>query len=1021
MPRSTPVAALTRAASFLSSLPVFLSDLPVLSRWIGRGMPALMAPPATHGSPELDSVRRTTCPRVAGRIIGSVLALVALAGSGTAQTRPLGHGDVLGWKSIQSASLSPDGVWVAYTLSPMEGDPTVVVREASEGGRTIELRGERPVFTSDSRFVVLSVPPFEAVVDSLKREGTRNADLPEDSVAVVELAQVGAFGGGAVRRLGAVESYSVADVGSWIAIRPVETDEEPAGGEAEPPTEGAGEEGAEGAEEGGDSDEEEETKEAGDPLVLLNLETGAENRLEQVAEYAFAGEAEAFAFATSSEDGSADGVFVVELARSAEPVSVFGGESHFSELVLSEDGTQLAFLADRDDFGAEMPEFALYHASGGGDQGWLQASEIARSGSGNIPEGWWVSEHGSVDFSEGGERIFFGTSPRPEAEPDDDTPDDERVRVDVWNWKDPYLQPMQLVRLESEQRRTYRAVYDIADDDVVQLGRLDLPEIITADDETAVWALGFTTLPYRQLVSWDGTYRDLYSVSLETGESRLIAQGVKGFGSISPSGRYAHWWDGTERDWKVAELAMGRVSSAGAGVRHPLWRELYDSPDLPPPYGSAGWTDGDESFIFYDRFDAWGYEPGQDRVRNLTDESGREAGVRFRLVRTDPSVDYIPRGDALWSAFNETTKDAGYFEGRSDRPDEPDELVMSGHSYGWRGRAEDVERWLFVRSTFREYPDLWVTDGSITDAVRLSDANPQQAEFSWGDAELVEWRSNDGAPLQGILFTPDGFDPSANYPMMVYFYERMSDGLHSYRNPTPGGSSISISFYVSRGYVVFVPDIPYEIGYPGESALDAVVPGVLALIARGFVDAERIGVQGHSWGGYQIAYMLTKTDLFAAAEAGAPVANMTSAYGGIRWQSGMSRMFQYERTQSRIGGTLWEETQTYLHNSPLFFADKIRTPLLMMHNDNDGAVPWYQGIEMFVALRRLAKPVWMLNYNNEGHGLSRPPNRKDWAVRMQQFFDHYLMGAPIPVWMDEGVPATLKGKTLGTGLVGGAR
>ena len=190
---------------------------------------------------------------------------------------------------------------------------------------------------------------------------------------------------------------------------------------------------------------------------------------------------------------------------------------------------------------------------------------------------------------------------------------------------------------------------------------------------------------------------------------------------------------------------------------------------------------------------------------------------------------------------------------------------------------------------------------------------------------------------------------------------------------------MSVPFYVSRGYVMFIPDIPYEIGYPGESALDAVVPGVLSLLDEGFIDRDRIGVQGHSWGGYQIAYMVTKTDLFAAAEAGAPVSNMTSAYGGIRWQTGMSRMFQYERTQSRIGGSLWEATSEYLHNSPLFYADKIRTPVLMMHNDDDGAVPWYQGIELFVALRRLQKPAWLLNYNGEGHGLRRDANRKDWG------------------------------------------
>jgi dipeptidyl aminopeptidase/acylaminoacyl peptidase len=268
-----------------------------------------------------------------------------------------------------------------------------------------------------------------------------------------------------------------------------------------------------------------------------------------------------------------------------------------------------------------------------------------------------------------------------------------------------------------------------------------------------------------------------------------------------------------------------------------------------------------------------------------------------------------------------------------------------------------------------------------------------------------------------VLYKPDNFDASRKYPMMVYFYERLSDNLNDYVVPAPGGSSINISFYVSRGYLVFTPDIPYQVGYPGESAFEAVVPGVQSLVAKGFVDETNIGVQGHSWGGYQIAYLVTKTNIFKAAEAGAPVANMISAYGGIRWGSGMSRMFQYEKTQSRIGGPLWDAPLHFIENSPIFWADKVETPLLMMHNDEDGAVPWEQGIEYFVALRRLGKPAWLLNYNGEDHGLRKEQNRKDWTIRMQQFFDHYLMGAPAPVWLEEGVPATMKGRTLGLELV----
>lgn len=252
--------------------------------------------------------------------------------------------------------------------------------------------------------------------------------------------------------------------------------------------------------------------------------------------------------------------------------------------------------------------------------------------------------------------------------------------------------------------------------------------------------------------------------------------------------------------------------------------------------------------------------------------------------------------------------------------------------------------------------------------------------------------------------------------MMVYFYERSSNGLHNHFVPG-AGTSINRTFYVSRGYVLFVPDIPYKEGYPGESAMNAVIPGVLSLVEEGFVDRDRIGVQGHSWGGYQITYMITRTNLFAAAEAGAPVTNMTSAYGGIRWASGRVRQMQYEQGQSRIGASLWEAQHRYIENSPLFTAYKVETPLLMLHNDEDGAVPWEEGIQFFVALRRLNRPVWLLNYNGEAHGLRQSHNQLDWTIRMQQFFDHYLMDAPPPVWMEEGVPAVEKGRTLGLDLV----
>jgi dipeptidyl aminopeptidase/acylaminoacyl peptidase len=328
-------------------------------------------------------------------------------------------------------------------------------------------------------------------------------------------------------------------------------------------------------------------------------------------------------------------------------------------------------------------------------------------------------------------------------------------------------------------------------------------------------------------------------------------------------------------------------------------------------------------------------------------------------------------------------------------------------------KVKNADKVLFSKQSFIQYPDVLYSGMDFSKPIQVSDANPQQQNYYWGSVELVHWTSYNGIPLEGLLYKPENFDATKKYPVIVYFYERYADQLNSHWIPSPSRSIINPAIYCSNGYVVFMPDIRYKSGYPGPSAYDCVVSGSEYIKTFGFVDKDNIGIQGQSWGGYQVAYLVTQTNIYKAAMAGAAVTNMTSAYGGIRWESGMSRMFQYEESQSRIGATLWEKPELYMQNSPLFYADKVTTPLLMMNNDNDGAVPWYQGIEFFSALRRLDKPVWMLNYNNDAHNLEKWPNRIDLSIRMKQFFDHYLKGEPMPEWMKNGIPALEKGKTLG--------
>jgi dipeptidyl aminopeptidase/acylaminoacyl peptidase len=357
----------------------------------------------------------------------------------------------------------------------------------------------------------------------------------------------------------------------------------------------------------------------------------------------------------------------------------------------------------------------------------------------------------------------------------------------------------------------------------------------------------------------------------------------------------------------------------------------------------------------------------------------------------------VLRGESL------ETRDSGIWQGSLGHEVVPKKLIAGAKNYRPLLKAKDADVVLVTATTFNDEPDLYVTDSTYRELRKVATINPQKAQLLWGTGELISYKTTDGISLQGALYKPENFDPKKKYPMMVYLYERLSQNLNSFMAPRPS-SSISIPYYVSNGYLVLTPDIVYSIGSPGPSALKCVLPAVDAVVARGYVDENAIGIQGHSWGGYQIAYMITQTTRFRAAEAGAPVADMISAYNGIRWGTGLPRQFQYEQTQSRIGGTPWQYPLRFIENSPVFHLDRVQTPLLMIHDDGDDAVPWYQGIEMFLSLRRLGKEVYLFNYNGEPHGLRKRPNQKDYSIRMQQFFDHFLKGAPEPEWMQKGIP-----------------
>jgi dipeptidyl aminopeptidase/acylaminoacyl peptidase len=753
----------------------------------------------------------------------------------------------------------------------------------------------------------------------------------------------------------------------------------------------------------------EKKKDPGTPLIVRQLATGAEQTVADVTDYAWSKDGRWLGYAVSSKDSKADGAFL-RRATDGTTRTLASGLGHYKGLAFDEAGRQVAFVTDRDDYQARPSTYALLV---GRTDGAAAPAAVPLRGAAALPADFVVSEHGALEFSKDGARLFFGTAPKPDPEPEPDVAL-ETVAVDLWHWQDERLQPMQKVTADEDRKQSYRAVLHVASGRVTQLASLDAPRVSLSDQGSV--ALAFVDAPYRQLTSWDGRYEDLAIVDLATGKSRTLAENVHFGGTLSPGGQYVLYFDQRERAWFTARVSDGRKANLTGALKVSFTEEDADTPEAPQPYGFAGWTEGDRSVLLYDRFDIWEAKPDGGEPRMITGGAGRAAEIAFRYVTLDPKAPAIAANEPwLLSAVDSRTKAGGFYRldpraasASASASAAPVKLLMQDKAAGVPIKARSADRLVVTFSRFEEFPNLWVTNAAFAKPEKVSDANPQQAQYTWGRSELITYRNADGKTLSAILTKPDDFDPAKKYPLLVYIYEQLTNNLHRYVPPAPS-HSINVSRYVSNGYVVLQPDIVYDTGYPGESALKCVLPAVQTVLDKGFIDPARVGIQGHSWGGYQNLYLVTHTNIFRAVEAGAPVVDMISAYGGIRWGTGMSRAFQYEKTQSRIGGAPWNKPLQFIENSPLFWLEKIQTPVLVLHNDDDDAVPWYQGIEFITAMRRLQKEAYLFSYNGEKHGLRQRETQKHYTVHMAEFFDHYLKGAPRPEWMEKGVPYLKKG------------
>lgn len=878
--------------------------------------------------------------------------------------RAMTFDDLVGWNRISDKTISGNGKWVAVQLEPWEGNSTVQLFQAKGKEAAVFPSGSRPVFTPSGDYLLITEQPTKEVLDSLKLRKVKKDKFPKNKLIIYKNVT------GDTQVIDSLKSYKMPEWGDWIAWQ-------------------------------------RDVKDS--VLYLRQADGGRAVQFPSVTNYKFSKEGNTLLYVSQKgKERKESGVYTFN-PQVGSSATLYEGPGEVKKAAVSKTGDRVAFILDSRPDSTATSRLSLWFSDNH-----ALAQKIAEEGNDAFPQGWVINEYTEPYFSDSGERLFFATYPRP-LQKDTTVLDEYRPKVHIWNWQEEKQYTQQLVDKEQDRKKGYLATYHPATGSIIQLATLEVPDITLAKKGDAPFALASTTRPYSREQMWEGrSLRDIYKVDLSTGEKELLKKAFITSMRLSPEGKYGYWYNPQDSSW----YARSFDTEKEVRLTFPSWFKAYDEdndvPDYADSYGIAGWTEDDGRVLIYDKFDIWQFDPaGVESAENLTVD-GRTRNQSYRLIKLDKEQTYVDtRRPQLLSMFDYTTKGSGYYSAKLSSPAAPKELLAGNFLLKTPVKAKNSDAVIYTAESFERFPDVLLSDLRFKKSLQLTHANPQQSDINWGTAELVKWTSLDGIPLEGVLYKPADFDSTRQYPMIVNFYERNADNYHAYRQPEPHRSTIDYHFYNSHDYIIFNPDVRYKDGHPGQSAYNSIVPGVNMLLERGYIDPRRIGAQGHSWGGYQVADLATRTPLFAAIESGAPVVNMFSAYGGIRWGTGRNRSFQYEHGQSRIGKTPWEAPELYRENSPLFNMDKVQTPILIMANDNDGHVPWYQGIEYFVALKRLNKPVWLLNYTGEPHWPMRMANRIDFQKRMFQFFQHYLNNRPMPEWMKEGVPAVEQEYKLG--------
>lgn len=861
------------------------------------------------------------------------------------------------WRRIVSTSISPDGAWMTYAYRPNDGNDTLYVKQLDrdEVVHTVP-QGTGPSFSRDSRWVAMMVNLPEGEAEKLRKA---RKPVPR-KVEVIDLVT-----GESYTHENAT-GFRFSDDARFLAVKKRKSDEK--------------------------------AEHDGTDLILRDLKSGAVQNLGNVGEYAFNKSGELLAYTVDAEGGTGNGLYLIDLAKGIlKPLD--GGDMKYARLSWNEEGTALAVLRGKKEEGMTQRVNTLLAFTGVGGRR-LRSVTYDPASDPDFPEGMVISEFATLRWSEDASRIFLGVKEQREEPPKSEEP---KANVDVWHWKDEQVQSVQMRRAGRNRRFTYASVLHLAPVKFLRLADDDMRTVSFAGNGR--WGIGRDDRPYRGTITWGGGSADYYRVDTNTGERTLIVKELARPMGTSPDGKwYLYLKEGIV--W-AHDLNSGRRTDLSELAGVDFVNVQDDHPYEKPAYGVAGWSKDGKRVLLNHRFDLWSLPLKGGRAVDITRGVGERERIRFRYVRLDREEKTIDLSKPLLlSAYGERTKRSGYYTVKIGG--EPRPLIFEDRMIGSLRKARDADRVILTMQTFVDFPDYYVSDLTFRSPRKVTDANPQQAEYAWGRRILVDYTDGRGNELQATLTLPAGFEEGKKYPMLVYFYEKMSQRHHQYSMPVYDDRP-HMSTYASDGYLVLMPDIVYTIGRPGDSALDDVGSAVRKVIEMGYADPARIGLQGHSWGGYQSSFMVTQTDMFAAVVTGAPPTNLVSFYNTLYKSSGTVQQGITEVGQVRMGTTPFEDFDLFVSQSPVHQAGKITTPFLILHGTEDGAVDWMQGLEFYNMARRQGKQVILLSYPGEGHHLSRKENQKDFQVRMKQFFDHYLKGTPAPKWMRDGVPFLEKG------------